>query len=177
MIGLDEAPWSEGDFAGLSECCDLECKAAQGRDGRGELPDDFWKSYSAMANTDGGKRRSAATVFDLADQASSATSADVVPPELAAIPSELVAVSLELGVSGQGRVAPAVLRETILALCTNRLLGLRVLAQALRRDPDDLRKLTLTPMVKEGALRTAYPSMTDPRQAYTASTNSAENKE
>jgi hypothetical protein len=80
-------------------------------------------------------------------------------------------------VSGQGRVAPAVLRETILALCTNRLLGLRVLAQALRRDPDDLRKRTLTPMVKEGALRTAYPSMTDPRQAYTASTNSAENKE
>jgi hypothetical protein len=30
---------------------------------------------------------------------------------------------------------------------------------------------------REGALRTAYPSMTDPRQAYTASTNSAENKE
>jgi hypothetical protein len=160
------------------------------------------------------QRRSAATVFDLADQAGSATSADVVPPELAgvppelvAVPPELVAVPPELGssaspaigpyldwsalpealqtqlieqghmVSGQGRVAPAVLRETILALCTNRLLGLRVLAHALRRDPDDLRKRTLTPMVKEGSLRTAYPSMTDPRQAYTASTNSAENKE
>jgi len=129
-----------------------------------------------------------------------------IPPELVAIPPELAAVPPELAspasalvgpyldwsalpealqtqlieqgrmVSGQGRVAPATLREAILALCTNRLLGLRVLAQALRRDPDDLRKRTLTPMVKEGALRTAYSSMTDPRQAYTASTNSAEEK-
>jgi hypothetical protein len=40
-----------------------------------------------------------------------------------------------------------------------------VLAQALQRDPDDLRKRTLTLMVKEGVLRTAYPSMTNPRQA------------
>jgi len=38
----------------LGEGCDLECKAAQGRDGRGELPEDFWRSYSAMANADGG---------------------------------------------------------------------------------------------------------------------------
>ena len=45
---------SDLDLASLAESCDLECKAAQGRDGRGELPDDFWKSYSAMANTDGG---------------------------------------------------------------------------------------------------------------------------
>jgi ATP-dependent DNA helicase RecG len=42
------------DLAGLAETHDLECKAAQGRDGRGELPEDFWKSYSAMANADGG---------------------------------------------------------------------------------------------------------------------------
>jgi len=160
------------------------------------------------------QRRSAVTVFDLADQAGSAASSDVVPPELVGMPPELVAISPELAaappelaspasalvgpyhdwsalpealqtqlveqgrmVSGQARVAPAIMRETILVLCTNRMLGLRVLAQALQRDPDDLRKRTLTPMVKEGALRTAYPSMTDPRQAYTASTNSAENKQ
>ena len=42
------------ELAGLAEAYDLECKAAQGRDGRGEVPEDFWKSYSAMANTDGG---------------------------------------------------------------------------------------------------------------------------
>lgn len=46
--------WSALDIAALSEACDLECKAAQGRDGRGEVPEDFWKSYSAMANADGG---------------------------------------------------------------------------------------------------------------------------
>lgn len=42
------------DLATLAESVDVECKAAQGRDGDGELPDDFWKSYSAMANGDGG---------------------------------------------------------------------------------------------------------------------------
>lgn len=38
----------------LAESADLECKAAQGADGKGELPTDFWKSYSAMANAQGG---------------------------------------------------------------------------------------------------------------------------
>jgi predicted HTH transcriptional regulator len=42
------------DLSTLAESVDVECKAAQGRDGKGELPDDFWKSYSAMANGDGG---------------------------------------------------------------------------------------------------------------------------
>ena len=42
------------DLSALSEGVDLECKAAQGRDGRGELPEDFWRSYSALANTEGG---------------------------------------------------------------------------------------------------------------------------
>lgn len=42
------------DWATLAESVELECKAAQGRDGQGELPEDFWKTYSAMANTDGG---------------------------------------------------------------------------------------------------------------------------
>jgi ATP-dependent DNA helicase RecG len=40
----------------LSEGADLEIKAAQGRDGQGELPKAFWPTYSAMANTDGGGR-------------------------------------------------------------------------------------------------------------------------
>ena len=42
------------DVATMAESVDLECKSAQGRDGQGELPDDFWKSYCAMANSDGG---------------------------------------------------------------------------------------------------------------------------
>lgn len=43
------------DIASLSESIDLECKAAQGRDGKGELPSSFWQTYSAMANSNGGE--------------------------------------------------------------------------------------------------------------------------
>lgn len=42
------------DIALLAEAVDLECKAAQGRNGQGELPADLWPTYSAMANTEGG---------------------------------------------------------------------------------------------------------------------------
>ncbi|MFG6439798.1 RNA-binding domain-containing protein [Roseateles sp. LKC17W] len=38
----------------LRESTDLECKLAQGADGQGELPKDFWPTYSAMANAQGG---------------------------------------------------------------------------------------------------------------------------
>jgi len=38
----------------LSESCELECKRAQGKDGQGKLPDDFWPTYSAFANSRGG---------------------------------------------------------------------------------------------------------------------------
>jgi predicted HTH transcriptional regulator len=42
------------DLDQLRESFELECKLAAGRDGKGELPHDFWRSYSAMANTNGG---------------------------------------------------------------------------------------------------------------------------
>ncbi|WP_367598580.1 RNA-binding domain-containing protein [Pseudomonas fulva] len=38
----------------LQESLSVECKLAGGRDGRGALPEDFWPTYSAFANTDGG---------------------------------------------------------------------------------------------------------------------------
>lgn len=38
----------------IAEGFDFEVKAAQGSDGKGELPKDFWKTYSAFANTHGG---------------------------------------------------------------------------------------------------------------------------
>jgi ATP-dependent DNA helicase RecG len=44
----------EKDLKALSESEELEFKLAQGKDGRGKLPDDFWPTYSAMANTRGG---------------------------------------------------------------------------------------------------------------------------
>lgn len=42
------------DLTALSETVSLECKLAQGEDGKGAVPKDFWRTYSAMANTQGG---------------------------------------------------------------------------------------------------------------------------
>ena len=42
------------DLQTLSESTELEFKLDQGKDGKGKLPDDFWPTYSAMANTRGG---------------------------------------------------------------------------------------------------------------------------
>lgn len=39
----------------IVEGVNVECKQAQGKDGNGEVPNDFWETYSAMANTYGGK--------------------------------------------------------------------------------------------------------------------------
>ena len=42
------------DLDTLREGYDTEFKKALGRDGKGKVPEDFWESYSAMANTEGG---------------------------------------------------------------------------------------------------------------------------
>lgn len=42
------------DIAALRENFEVECKLAAGKDGNGELPKDFWESYSAFANSSGG---------------------------------------------------------------------------------------------------------------------------
>ena len=42
------------DLSHLAETGELECKLAQGQDGKGEIPRDFWPTYSAMANAHGG---------------------------------------------------------------------------------------------------------------------------
>lgn len=42
------------DLENLAESEEVEFKLAHGKDGKGELPKDFWKTYSAMANTYGG---------------------------------------------------------------------------------------------------------------------------
>ncbi|MER2491044.1 RNA-binding domain-containing protein [Catenovulum sediminis] len=39
----------------LKESAEVECKLASGRDGQGAVPDDMWQTYSAFANTSGGK--------------------------------------------------------------------------------------------------------------------------
>ena len=46
---------THADLIARREGADLEMKSAQGRHGRGALPDSIWETYSAMANTDGGE--------------------------------------------------------------------------------------------------------------------------
>ncbi|HDR8952109.1 transcriptional regulator [Burkholderia aenigmatica] len=43
------------DLLALGESVDVEFKRAGGRDGKGEVPKEFWPTYSAMANTEGGE--------------------------------------------------------------------------------------------------------------------------
>lgn len=42
------------DLRRLRESVAVECKLAGGRDGQGAVPEDFWATYSAFANTQGG---------------------------------------------------------------------------------------------------------------------------
>lgn len=46
---------SASDLEHLREGWDFEAKKAAGADGLGKLPEDFWRTYSAMANTTGGR--------------------------------------------------------------------------------------------------------------------------
>lgn len=75
-------------------------------------------------------------------------------------------------VSERLRANPELVRQTVLALCDGRYLGLRVLADLLKRhdrDGKDLRTRILNPLVAQGALLRAYPKANDPRQAYISS--------
>jgi ATP-dependent DNA helicase RecG len=108
---------------------------------------------------------------------------DAIPPELNVIPPELGLLYLEWSqlsdalqqdlkriaqpVCERKRVAPELLRLTILQLCSGRYLGRRILAQLLNRNPDDLLKRSLKPLVDKQLLQSAFPSSSDPRQAYT----------
>ena len=114
-----------------------------------------------------------------------------IPPELSSIPPELPPqylewndlplelqselVELATSVRAKRRVSPEQLQRTILALCDGRYLGRRVLAYLLDRNPDDLHKRTLNPMVAAKVLTPAFASASNPKQAYMAANSSSEN--
>ncbi len=80
--------------------------------------------------------------------------------------AELMALAAPVAV--RPRVEAALLRDTILRLCSGRSLGLQVLAQLLQREPDHLRRRTLAAMVRQGLLRADPCSPLDPRLVYSS---------
>ena len=115
---------------------------------------------------------------------------DPIPPQLTALPPELVEkpgnpaslytdwaqlsvaerqalMAAAQPIRGKKRVSPTLMEATVLDLCKGRYLGRRVLAFVLNRNADDLLQRTLNPLVTAGKLKTAFPSSSDPRQAYT----------
>jgi len=86
--------------------------------------------------------------------------------------AEELALLVELAkpVSSRQRATPELVQKTVLALCSGRYLGLRVLSELLKRrnqEGGDLRRRILNPLVTQGSLKRAYPPANDPRQAYT----------
>jgi ATP-dependent DNA helicase RecG len=112
------------------------------------------------------------------DSAAVAASGPTVISDLAQMDSaELARLrALAAPVAERGRASPELVQQTVLALCADRYLGLRVLAQLLGRNPDgvDLRKRILNPLVARKQLQRAYPNPNDPRQAYSASTTKSD---
>lgn len=80
--------------------------------------------------------------------------------------AELMALAAPVAV--RPRAEAALLRDTILRLCSGRSLGLQVLAQLLQREPDHLRRRTLAAMVRQGLLRADPCSPLDPRLVYSS---------
>ena len=130
-------------------------------------------------------------IFDLRTGVAGSEKPSAIPPELGSIPPELGSIPPELTpqyldwndvppslqselielaapIRAKPRASPELLQRTILALCEKRFLGRRVLAYLLDRNPDDLLKRTLKPMVAAKVLTTAFASTSDPRQAYMA---------
>jgi len=73
---MDFDPSLLADLPLLAETVDLECKLAHGEHGKGSLPKDFWQTYSAMANAQGG-----VVLLGIREQAGRFTVAGLPEPE------------------------------------------------------------------------------------------------
>jgi ATP-dependent DNA helicase RecG len=70
-------------------------------------------------------------------------------------------------VSSTGKASKVLVEKTILALCALDWLSMQSLAELLNRNPDALRNHYITPMIKDGRLKTRVPGNPNhPNQAY-----------
>lgn len=75
------------------------------------------------------------------------------------------------------RVQKSVLQITIYALCQGQYISLKALASIMNRNPDALRQTYLTPMIKEGFLKYAFPQQKNHElQGYTTAEQSGTKK-
>lgn len=88
---------------------------------------------------------------------------DEVPPETAQALLDLASPIHETR-----RADPEEIQKVILAVCRGHYLGIRIIAQLLQRDAQDLSRRHLKTLVEVGQLVRRYQRPNDPRQAYTA---------
>lgn len=181
----------------LSESEELECKLAGGRDGEGQLPEDFWPTYSAMANTDGGivllSVREKKGQFSSPNLEPSSPDLEPSSPDLESnrdaegklqsdyhdVPfidsldtlSPEVRLQLEALAKeprSKKKIPKAEMQQVILSLCVGHYMTLANLARLVNRGQESLRGAYLTPMCKAKELVMAFPDAPNHmRQAYT----------
>lgn len=77
--------------------------------------------------------------------------------------------AIALPIHSKGRVNKSMMRDTIIKLCSEHFLSLKVLADLLKRQPDSLRKHYINEMVSLQLLKLRYPAQINhPQQRYTA---------
>lgn len=182
----------------FAEGFDFEVKAGQGADGKGELPKDFWKTYSAFANTSGGivflgikepKRGRGtsyrfpgmgerqikdeeASLFPVSQASQSVQSSTHLEASSTQNGVEKDAHLLELAgpIRNTGRADPALTRSVILALCKDAFLTGQQISELLGRNSGSIQERFLRPLVREKKLILLYPhSPNHEQQAYKAS--------